>query len=351
MKRIITIAVVLALIGLVAFRLINNKEEIDASTKIPENTNVLVAVNTAPAEKRMSSQNLNLVGTVTANQVIDVKSEVQGKITGLYVKLGDYVKKGHVIARIDNKIQELALSNAEQKLADAKQNYERYQNLYKGGAASKSQYDQYKLAYENAQNGLSQAKKEVSNAAIVAPVSGQITEKPVESGAFVNVGNSIATVVDISKLKVELSVAEKDAYALAVGDSVHINTSVYPGITYQGKITFISPRGDDAHNYPVEVALANRNDHPLKAGTYVNVNFHRNNQLASLQIPREALVGSVKNAQVYVVKDSLAHLQDITVGADNGAYLEVLNGLKAGDQVVTTGQINLTDSTQVNVIK
>jgi multidrug efflux pump subunit AcrA (membrane-fusion protein) len=83
----------------------------------------------------------------------------------------------------------------------------------------------------------------------------------------------------------------------------------------------------------------------------VDVTFNRQSQAASLQIPREALVGSVKNAQVYVVNDdNTARLRKVTIGSDNGDYLEVLEGLKEGERVVTTGQINLTDSTRVNII-
>ncbi|SDK21999.1 RND family efflux transporter, MFP subunit [Catalinimonas alkaloidigena] len=349
MKRILTIVALVVVVGLVAFRLINNKEKIDANNQVTEEQ-TKVAVNVAPVVNRLSEKNLKLVGTVTANQVIDIKSEVQGKITSLNVELGDYVKRGQVIARIDNRLQELSLDNAEQKLADAKQNLQRYKNLYEGGAATKAQLDQNQLAYDNAENQLAQARKQLSNAVVTAPISGYITQKPVEAGAFANLGTSLATIVDVSKLKVQLNVAERDVYALNEGDSVRISTTVYPGVTFHGTITFISPRGDEAHNYPVEISLQNQDKNPLKAGTYVDVAFNRQSQVPSLQIPRDALVGSIKDAQVYVVNNNVVTLKDITVGTDNGNYLEVLSGLQQGEQVVTTGQINLTDSAQVEVI-
>jgi RND family efflux transporter MFP subunit len=147
-------------------------------------------------------------------------------------------------------------------------------------------------------------------------------------------------------------VAENDVYALKEGDPVQITATVFPGVTYEGKITFISPRGDDAHNYPVEISFKNQAKNTLKAGTYVNVAFNRKSQVPALQIPREALVGSVRNAQVFVVNENnIAQLRKITVGGDNGAYLEVQEGLQEGERVVTTGQINLVDSTQVSIIR
>lgn len=351
MKRIIIIVAVLAISGLVAFRLVSNKKEINANNQVKDTSGALVAVNVVPVQTRTSEQNLNLVGTVTAEQVIDVKSEVQGKLLSLNVELGDQVQKGKKIARIDDQIRSLAVANAEQSLADARQNFERYKNLFEGGAATKAQFDQHNLALENAQNQVAQARKELANASVIAPISGQIIEKAIEAGAFVNVGTSLVTIVDVSQLKVRLNVSERDVYTLQVGDPINITATVFPGVTYEGKITFISPLGDEAHNYPVEISLANQNQHPLKAGTYVNVGFNRKSQVATLQVPREALVGSIKNAQVYVAgADNIVRLRPITIGADNGAYLEVLEGLQEGENVVTTGQINLADSTRVTII-
>jgi membrane fusion protein, multidrug efflux system len=352
MKRILIIVAVLLVGALVAFRLVNNKKVIDAKNKVVDTSAQRVAVNATTVQSRISEQNLNLVGTVIPNQQIEIKSEVQGKLLSLNVALGQFVKKGQVIARVDDKIRAIGVANAEQSLANAKQNLERYTNLYQGGAATQAQLQQYQLSYDNALNQLEQARKELSNTTITAPISGFITSKPVEAGSFANIGTSIVTIVDVSRLKVQLSVAERDVYALKVGDAVNITTTVYPGVQFRGEITFISPSGDDAHNYPIEISLLNQDKNPLKAGTYVNIAFNRQSQVATLQIPREALVGSTKDAQVYVVDaNNLARLRKVTIGADNGDYLEVLNGLKEGEKVVTTGQINLSDSTKVAIIQ
>jgi len=247
---------------------------------------------------------------------------------------------------------QLGVANAEQGLADAQQNFERYKNLYEGGGATKAQFDQYKLALENSKNRLSQARKELSSAAVTAPFSGYITAKSAEEGAFANVGTPIATLIDISELKVQLSVPERNVYALKVGDAVDITSNVYPGAVFKGKIKFIGYQGDQSHNYPVEVSIANEKKTPLKSGTYVDVAFNRKSEVPSIQIPREALVGSMKDASVYVVgTDNIARLKKIVIGGDNGDYLEVQSGLLEGEQVVTAGHINLTDSTKVTVIK
>src|SRR5690242_8907883 len=98
MKKIVIILVVLGLGALVAFRLISNKKEINAKNKLPDNSAQRVSVNVAPVQSRMNEKNLSLVGTVTANKVIDVKSEVQGTLTSLNFDLGDFVRKGQLLA-------------------------------------------------------------------------------------------------------------------------------------------------------------------------------------------------------------------------------------------------------------
>src|SRR5690349_15948110 len=139
MKRIIIILIVLVVGGLVAFRLINNKKTIESKKTIIDTSAQQTAVNVAAVQSRISEQNLNLVGTVIPNKQIEVKSEVQGKLVSLNFELGQFVTKGRVLARVDDKIRNLAVSNAEQSLANARQNVERYKNLYQGGAATQAQ--------------------------------------------------------------------------------------------------------------------------------------------------------------------------------------------------------------------
>jgi len=351
MKRFITIAVVIILTGMIAFRLMQNKKTIEARAQVEDNSNQVVSVNVYKAEKKIAEKKLKMVGTAIANQVIDIKSEVQGKIISLNITLGQKVSQGQVLAKIDDRLRSLAVDNAQQRLADAKQNFERFKNLYEGGAASKAQFDQYSLAYENARNQVDQARKELSSTTVTAPISGIITSKQAEEGSFTTMGSPIATVVDISKLKIQLNISENDVYALNLGDEVTITTTVFPGVNYHGKVTFISPRGDEAHNYPVELSIENKKDKQLKAGTYVDVTFNKQSNVPTLQIPREALVGSIKDAKVYIAdKENTVQLKPIVIGNDYGQYLEVIEGLSEGDIIVTSGQINLTNGAKVVII-
>ena len=207
-----------------------------------------------------------------------------------------------------------------------------------------------RIGYENAAIQLENAKKQLDDTKIVAPFSGYITSKNTELGAFVNMGTAIAGIADISQLKVQLTVSESDVYQLHTGMEAHVTTDVFPNTTFKANISGIGQRGNNAHTYPVEILIANNSKNPLKAGTYVNVNVNADKTGKMLMIPRDAIVSSVKEPSVYVVKGDMVQLTRITTGRQYNAYIEALAGLDEGEQVVTNGQINLTDGAKVSVI-
>jgi RND family efflux transporter MFP subunit len=162
--------------------------------------------------------------------------------------------------------------------------------------------------------------------------------------------NPVADVVDISKLKFDVNVAENDVFRMKVGDKVEVTTEVYPGVVFEGKIATISDKGDEAHTYPVEVDLYNSRQHPLKAGMFGTVIFASSTKGESLIIPREALIGSVKDPKVFVVNNNTAKLVNLVIGRTYDNYLEVMSGLKEGQTIVVNGQNNLEENSKVKII-
>jgi RND family efflux transporter MFP subunit len=139
-------------------------------------------------------------------------------------------------------------------------------------------------------------------------------------------------------------------YQLQKGQKVKVSADIYPDMTYSGSIANISPKGSITHTYPIEITIANTGKNPLKAGTYVTVQVDLGKDGTSLMIPRDAIVSSVKDPSVYVVNNGVAQLTKISTGQNHDTYLTVTSGLNAGDLVVTNGQINLSDGTQISVI-
>jgi RND family efflux transporter MFP subunit len=204
---------------------------------------------------------------------------------------------------------------------------------------------------DNAANQVAQIRKQISDNIIKAPVSGQIVAKNIEGGEFVSPGTVIGKIVDISTLRVDVLVGEADAYKLKNGQNIKVFTELYPSRTFDGRIIFISQQADAAHNYQVQVRLPNPKDAPLKAGTFVTVDFIQPSSAPGIQIPRSALAESLQNPYVYVVQNGRALRRPITVGRDLGNRVEVISGLQPGELIVSNGQINLTDSSAVTIVQ
>jgi len=348
-KTIIIVATIVVLLGVMAITLASNKKIID-DRKQAKTTEASIAVTVASTEMKETNANLELVGTAQPNKEVSVASESSGKIVQVSFKLGDFVTKGKVLAKIEDTYKRLAYENAKLTYDKSKDDYERNLNLHKGDAISDTQLRDIKMTFDNAVIQLANAKKQWDDTRIVAPFSGYITSQNTEIGAFVNAGTVIAGIADISELKVVLDVSESNVYELHQGQQISVTTDIHPDADYKGKISTISPKASASHTYPVEVLIANTGKDKLKAGTYVNVSVNMGKSGKALMIPRDAIVSSVKDPSVYVVTNNSVKLVKITTGHSFSSNLEVVAGLTQGDKVVTNGQINLTDGSKVSVI-
>lgn len=348
-KTIIASATILGLLGIMAWTLSANKKVIDANKQV-KNSETTIAVTVATTEMKETNGNLELVGTAQASKEVNVASESSGKIVQVNFRMGDFVAKGKVLARIDDTYKRLAYENAKLTYDKSKDDYQRNLTLHKGDAISDTQLRDIKMAFDNAAIQLANAKKQWDDTKITAPFSGYISAQNTELGAYVNAGTVIAGITDISELKVVLDVSESSAYELHQGQLVNITTDVHPEAEYKGRISNISPKASTSHTYPVEILIPNNGKDKLKAGTYVNVSVNTGKSGKALMIPRDAIVSSVKDPSVYVVKGNNAELVKITTGRSFNSTLEVMAGLSEGDKVVTNGQINLTNGSKVSVI-
>jgi len=349
MKRIIIIVIALAVLALIVFRLSTNYKKINANKDVSTDL-AYVSVNVSPVSKMAMSNSLQLTGYMDAYSEIDIAAEAQGTIVSLNAELGQEKSKGSIIATIDDKLKSLAVQKAKNLQVKLEKDLERNKNLYNGGSLTEQQLDDAQNSYNDAVIQLEQAEKELVNATIKSPINGIIIEKHIEQGEYINIGSPIVTIVDISKLKIKLNVCEIDVYQLKLGDKAIISTDVYPGVTFEGNISFISSQGDDSHNYPVEIVIPNNLKHPLKSGTFANVFINLPVASEALYIPRESLLGSITEAEVYVAENNKAILKKIVVGSGSDKYIKVISGLKEGEKVIVNGQINLSDGKAIKII-
>jgi multidrug efflux system membrane fusion protein len=345
----IVITAAVAIVALISFRLASNKKKIDTQNKPIVQTNVAIPVTVSPVVEGTVSQQLVKTGNLIPFKEADIIATTAGKVTKVNFNLGSAIRQGSTLVELDNRLKELSLEATQLSIDRLKKDVTRYNTLLAGNATTEIQVNETRYNYENAVNQAEQIKKQIADANVKAPIGGQIVQKDIEPGEYITVGKVLGRVLDVNRLKVQVPVNESDVYQLRVGQVVRVSADVFPGRTFNGRISYIAPQGTEEHNYPIEITVDNGGG--LKAGTFVNVDFSQKSNQKALQIPRSALVESIKNPYVFVVLNNIASRRTITVGRDFGDTIEVLSGLQVGDQVVTTGQLNLSDGKPVQITK
>lgn len=349
-SKVILIAIGGVIFLFILISLLRNKEVIEEQRQVATGP-LPVSVSVYEVSKEKVAESLSLLGTIIPSKEATILSEVQGQVTALPINRGDYINKGSLMAKVDIGEKGLAFESSKVALEKARRDYERFLTLYEGKAVTKRQLEDARSALENAKVAYQQSSDQLGKSTINAPFSGTVTDVFIEQGAIIMPGNKVANMVDVSSLEVNLTVPEAQAYQIQEGDKVEVKTSIYPDVNFKGKVSYVSPTGDEAHNYVVEVTLENRNDYPLKAGTYVTVNFGEVSSGKPMVIPRDALIGGIENPQVYVVENGVAKVKDIKIGQTFNEKVEVTEGLNEGEKVVVTGLINLKDNSPVKIIK
>lgn len=350
MKKILIPAGIIAFLAIIIGVLEYNKSKAEQAIVKQTFVQNAIPVTVAEAELTELSNSLTLIGTILAGSDVNIVAEAGGRILRLYANPGEYKSAGSVIAEIDSEMRKASVMNAQAAYDKAKTDFDRMEKMFKEGVVNAMQMDQARYGYQAAEAQLIMSKRQLRDTKVTTPISGIINSRMVDQGATVGINAIIANIVDISTLKVKVNVAEKDAFALKPGDKVIVTTDVYPGIEFPGTVSSIAPKADEAHTYPIEIRMSNSKQHPLKAGMFGKVSFTTIEKSDALIIPRSALIGSIKDPKVFVVKDGKAELRSVQTGADAGTNLEIIAGLQAGESIVTNGQNNLRPGSKVTII-
>ncbi|MBP1225368.1 efflux RND transporter periplasmic adaptor subunit [Flavobacterium sp. 1355] len=353
-KTIITIVIIIAALGVIGYVLNNNKKENKAKTDIVAEKNAAVSVKVTEVKTEEVSLDFVANGNFQPIQELTFSAEKSGKVISVLAKEGDYVRVGQTLLTVRGDVINVSAQQAQAVYQNAKSDYERYENAFKTGGVTKQQLDQAKLALTNAKSNLTQANINVGDTKVKAPISGFINKKYIEPGSILAgmPATALFDIVNVSKLKLVVTVNENQVASLKVGNTINVTASVYPDKTFSGRITFIASKADESLNFPVEIEITNNSNNDLKAGMYGTANFASNQQKQNLMVvPRNAFVGSVNSNEIFVAENGVAKLRKVTAGRILGDKVEIINGLSEGEKVIVTGQINLQDGNTVEIIK
>lgn len=274
----------------------------------------------------------------------NIVPQMAGRITKINAEIGDFVKKGQVLAEIDK----AQLLQAQLQLQNQEVELQRLKTLYEAGGLSQSDYDAIQLQYNVLKT---QVDNLLENTILCSPVDGVVTARNYDAGDMYSMASPIYTVEQIVPVKLLVGISEADYTKVKKGDSVEITADALPGKTFYGSIEKIYPTIDPAtRTFTVEVVVKNPYK-TLRPGmfTRVTVNFGTNNNVV---IPDVAVVKQQGSGErfVYLLNpDGTVNYKKVVLGRRMGAEYEVLEGIEDGAKVVTGGQIRLKDGIKVTV--
>ncbi|MCC6725424.1 MAG: efflux RND transporter periplasmic adaptor subunit, partial [Saprospiraceae bacterium] len=242
----------------------------------------------------------------------------------------------------------IQLETTKTNLAKAENDLSRLQRLLGEGGVTQQQIDDAKLGIENLKQQIKGTEKQITMSYVKAPISGVVTGKMVEKGSLIAPAMQLATITNISRLKMQVYLTEEQVVTVKKGQRIGMKADLFPDRNFEGMVTFIDVNADASRRYLVEIEIANTGD-VLKAGMTGTVYFKGGASRQVLAVPREAIVGSLQDAKIYVVESGKAVLKPIVTGNVFNNLVQIREGLSAGDEIVVSGQINLEDGKDINV--
>ena len=324
-----------------------------------------VAVEVTPVRTSSLTETVSAIGTVAAMRDVVVSSETAGRIIGVAVKVGDFVRQGQTLVQVDDELKAIAVEQAKAQLLAAETNYakarkdfERAEKLFATGDIADVEMEAMRLAYHSAEaqektavTGLKLAQRQLDDTRIKAPIPGLVASKRVEVGEMVNSGKEIANIVDISRIKVRVSIPEEQIGSIRLRQPTELTVDTRPGEKFHGAVWTIGSKTESmtGHSYPVEVVVDNNNINALKVGMFARVAIRVNQVDQAMTISKESLVSDEQTPAVFVVVNNVAQLRPVTLGVRSGDLYQVVEGLQDGDRVVSFGQKGLKDGAPVTV--
>jgi RND family efflux transporter MFP subunit len=373
-RKKIIIAVIAVVVLIVAFRVVSALMK-----PKPQVGEVAVTVNTYDIKKESLSTYVTLSGKIKPQSEVNVIPKVAGKVSNIYVEIGQKINKGDLLFSIDKPDISFSVAqtqaaynmaieqNAQAKInfTTAESNLSRQQELFKVGGVSQMQLDSAQASYDvaksqyegttaaavqQAQAAYESALNSYNNTDVRSEIDGYVSSNSAVVGGMVSSASPVMTVVDIKNMYIEVAVPERVINKIDVQKEVDIEVASLNDKLYKGKIIGVSPSVNSlTQAYPVKVVIEN-GEEEIKGGMFASVKFTLETVNDTVVVPVSAVKEVSNNSVVYVVDEqNRAHKKTVKKGLSNDSFVQITEGLEVGQKVVTKGQDFLDEGSLVEI--
>ncbi|MHA4894356.1 efflux RND transporter periplasmic adaptor subunit [Pedobacter sp. PWIIR3] len=294
------------------------------------------------------TNDLEVTGTIEANESVSLRSEVSGLVTSINFKEGSNVTKGSLLVKINDRDIQAQLQEAitKQKLSATNEN--RSKQLLEKGAISQEEYDTSLADLQSLRSQTQLIRAQLAKTSIYAPFSGKIGLRSISAGEYLTPATMIANLSSINPLKISFSVPEKYIGQIKEGSEVTFTTDGYSK-TFTGKVFALEP-GVNTQTRTLQIkALVPNPSGELLPGSFAKIKLALNTAKDAILIPNEAIIPVLKGKTVFISKNGKAVQVPVEAGTRTAEKILITSGLKVGDTVLTTGAMALKADAPVKV--
>lgn len=285
---------------------------------------------------------INAAGTIRSNEAVVIRPEVAGRITRLNFGDGQPVKQGQVLVEFDSTVNQAEVQQAKAELSIAQANFERNDELARQKFISVRARDESAANVQVLEAKLALAQARLSKLEIKAPFSGIVGMRTVSIGDYVKDGADLVNLEDISSVKVDFRIPEKYAGRVGRGQELEVIIDALPDKPFRAKVDAIDPQVDSAGRSALLRGRIANPEYKLKPGMFARVRLILAERKDALIVPEEAIVPQGDKSSVWKIVDGKAVRTEVKTGMRRDAKVEIVEGLKLGDLVVTAGQMRLS---------
>lgn len=334
-----------------------------------------MTVELAPASRHEVVDYVTVVGNLVGEATIDIVPRVAGRIDSVPVKLGDRVKRGQLVAKIEDRelreqinqaqatleVNKANVLQRENELTVQKSALDRVKATFEKGLTARQMLEDAEARYHAAMSQVNVAKAQqsqtefridelritLSNTNVVSPVDGFVSRRNLDAGAFAGANTVILQVVDIDTVRLVANLVEKGFRKVVPGVEATVQVDTFAGEDFRGRVSRVAPVFDPAtRTAQMEIEVPNPG-YRLKPGMYARVRLTVERRPDALTVPRNAIVDVEGRRGVFIVKDQSAKFVETKTGLSDGDRVEILDGITEGTQVITTGALALRDGDRV----
>lgn len=350
LKYIIYTLIILGIAYLIYYRITANKkvENSGAGSSSKSGKSQSYTVNGIIVKTTSFANNLEVTGTIEANEAVTLQSEVPGLVTGIYFKEGSNVNKGSLLVKINDRDIQAQLQEALTKQSLSAANENRAKQLLQKGAISQEEYDTALADLKSLKAQGQLIRAQLAKTSIIAPFSGKIGLRSISVGMYITPTTLIANLLSTNPVKINFSVPEKYMGQIKMNSTITFRTDGSNHI-YTGKVFAIEP-GINAQTRTLQIkALAANENNELRPGSFTKVSLVLSNVENAILVPNEAIIPVLKGKTVFISKNGKAKQVEVSSGTRTDENILINSGLAIGDTVLTTGAMSLKEDAPVKV--